>query len=383
MNTKIPKIRIEICLLLFPYLSPLGLNSIKGLKIIILSWMMASMVVTILLWIQNPRFNLFTGVGIVYFLYIIIVTIAETGGIGEGLRKMFGAPCLFLLVDYWMRVNKNELLKVMLHIAFIEELLNLILWNVKIFSGDQYLLGIRTYFPLFGVFGIYIALLCMEFGIGGTKRIGMLTIAMATLSNFITWSSTGVVAIVIIMGMLFLVKHEKLERIVDICDCKKLIPIGIALNVGVVFFNIQYYFSFIISNILGESLLLNGRSIIWDSAIKLIKERLIFGYGVYGVYIPMPDWWGTSYNYAHNQILQFLLDGGLIAAILFGLLIAIAGRNIDACGNPKLGKMSATVMFSCLLMMISEAYSNYLVFYALIALLGECCDEYNRGGIVR
>lgn len=82
----------------------------------------------------------------------------------------------------------------------------------------------------------------------------------------------------------------------------------------------------------------------------------------------MPDWWGTSYNYAHNQILQFLLDGGLIAAILFGLLIAIAGRNIDACGNPKLGKMSATVMFSCLLMMISEAYSNYLVFYALIAL---------------
>ena len=83
MNTKIPKIRIEIFLLLFPYLSPLGLNSIKGLKIIILSWMMASMVVTILLWIQKPRFNLFTGVGIVYFLYIIIVTIAETGGIGE------------------------------------------------------------------------------------------------------------------------------------------------------------------------------------------------------------------------------------------------------------------------------------------------------------
>lgn len=383
MNTKIPKIRVELFFLLFPYLSPLGLNSIKGFKIIILSWMMISMVITILLWIQKPRFNLFTGVGIAYFLYIIIITIIETGGIGDGLRKMFGAPCLFLLIDYWMRVNKNELLKTMLHISFIEELLNLLLWNVKVFSGDQYLLGIRTYFPLFGVFGIYVALLCMEFGISGTKRIGMLTIAMAILSNFITWSSTGVVAIVIIMGMLFFVKHEKLERIVDICDCKKLIPIGVALNVGVVFFNVQYYFSFIISNVLGESLMLNGRSIIWDSAIKLIKEKLIFGYGVYGVYIPLPDWWGTSYNYAHNQILQFLLDGGLIATILFGLLIVISGRNIDASRNYIIGKISAIVMFSCLLMMISEAYSNYLVFYALIALLGEYCGEYNRKEIVR
>ena len=54
-----------------------------------------------------------------------------------------------------------------------------------------------------------------------------------------------------------------------------------------------------------------------------IKAHPIFGYGIDGILLHTfwTEWSGGGFNYAHNQILQNLLDGGVMLTISFWIMI--------------------------------------------------------------
>lgn len=49
--------------------------------------------------------------------------------------------------------------------------------------------------------------------------------------------------------------------------------IVVVVGISIVIFRIQYIFSFIIENILGKTLTLSSRTIIWDKALALIGKE--------------------------------------------------------------------------------------------------------------
>lgn len=78
----------------------------------------------------------------------------------------------------------------------------------------------------------------------------------------------------------------------------------------------QNYFAFFIEGVLNKNVTLSTRTIIWDYALKMVKDSWMFGYGAVANnnrYIFVGEF---SFN-AHNIILQILLMGGLLLMGIF------------------------------------------------------------------
>ncbi|MDQ1143766.1 O-antigen ligase [Bacillus sp. SORGH_AS 510] len=371
-NIKIYRSRALLFFLLFPYIYPIGLDAIPVFKILFIIWGLVSMVCVVYLYFfRGFVVRLYPALIIVFHFFLLIITLYINGDIPAGLKKLFLFPCAVLLCDLWCRKNPKLLLKTMLDVFFFEQIFNLLFWNVKIFENDQFLLGIRTDFPIVGFLTIYVALLCRYLKIGGTKYKAYIAIVASILSIFLAWVSTGIVALLLLFALLVMIRFRWFERLLNFCDNTKLIPLGIFLNYGFVFSSTSNIFSGFITSFLGESTDLNGRGIIWKLTLRAVAESPWLGYGVYGIYIEMPEWWGVSYNYVHTQSLQLLIDGGIVALVCFLLILIVIGKEINRGQDYFIKKLSTIVLFACMIMMIPEVITNYCWSFVLLTLLAD------------
>ncbi|MGN1203386.1 MAG: O-antigen ligase family protein [Eubacterium sp.] len=305
---------------------------------------------------------------LLYHVLLILITILGDAGISDGLKKMFMFPCACLLCDAWMRKNPHILLKTVMDIMFIEEVLNMLLWNVKAFGGTNFLLGIRTDFPMVGFLAVFVALMCINLKLPKTKYRAYITIALAAASILRAWVSTGVAALLVFAVFFVFITRKKFAKTITarICSNKILIPVGVFLNIAIVFFKWQDKFEKYITQYLGETMTLNGRTFIWEQAINAFHDSPIWGYGAYGYYVE--TFW-TKLNYVHNQMLQLFLDGGLVLAIVFLVWLVIIGLSIGKCKDEYIRQIATAVLFANLLIMIAEAPTAYSVFFILITIM--------------
>ena len=370
---KITKSRLLFLVLVFPFIRPLGLDEIKGFHYIFNAWLFASMTYILLSFIskifsKKIKLTGFTIMILVYSAWLIVDTIYLQHSIGAGLQKLFAAPCVCLLYEMEMQKKPWNAIEATIDLLFVLETLNLLLWGVD-FNGYMFL-GIRTALPLVGFLGMYAALLAIHYDIPKYKGKSIILIVEIVFGVFAQRVSTGMVAIVILLIFMLLTKLRKLDKIIKIASPYKLLIAGIVANVAVVFFQVQYYFSNLLVNVLGESLALNGRQFIWERSLLAIRNSPIMGYGVYGIYIQMPATWSNNaaFNYVHTQSLQLLLDGGVILLVLFvGSLIGLS-KDISKSSNIYVVQLTSIVMFCYLLMMIPEVCTNYLFCFAFFTM---------------
>lgn len=144
---------------------------------------------------------------------------------------------------------------------------------------------------------------------------------------------------------------------------------GLIINYLVVVFNVQNYFAAFLSNFLGESTNLSGRTIIFRAFYQAFKKSSIFGYGFYGVkgYTGWAGWNATGY--AHNTLLQELTSGGLIGLILFIVMGLYAVKNACKIRNIYIKKVTLCALAANMVIMITEStnqYSYYTLFLVII-----------------
>ena len=85
---------------------------------------------------------------------------------------------------------------------------------------------------------------------------------------------------------------------------------------------------------LGKNNDLGGRmSVIWPRAIRMISEQWGFGYGVYKSEFYTNYFGGMGRVHAHNQLLQILLDGGVVLLIIYFIWMlyscSVLNKNMD------------------------------------------------------
>ena len=104
----------------------------------------------------------------------------------------------------------------------------------------------------------------------------------------------------------------------------KMVNFGVAAIVNyiffllLIFFNIQYYFSFIIESLLKKSVTLTGRTILWKRSIEVIAEHFLTGYGVeYGEVMANRLRASASVSTTQNGFLDILYVGGVIQFFIF------------------------------------------------------------------
>lgn len=118
-----------------------------------------------------------------------------------------------------------------------------------------------------------------------------------------------------------------------------------------------------VEDVLGKDITFTYRTHMWDSALRIIAESPLLGYG-----FPDKDWYlahMTSFAIGpHNILLATLIYGGIIAFAIYLFLLMRSLINVASVHNFHGDCLLAAISISCL-MMLMEVYPIPLVFCIL------------------
>lgn len=257
----------------------------------------------------------------IFWAYLLINTIIQ----GEMTKNFFVNIFSVLFVMWWLSENENSMrdfINVLLLWAEILIYLNLACMfifpqgmYVSLSTGNatNWLLGYDNFFEQTFI-PAYILSLIYAYQNKKYLRTIALIIAMH-ISAFITKPGVLVVSLAF-MDICLLFGIYKLKNLFNLGTNVAIIFLTM---IGIFFFNIQTKFWSVIFDLLGKDATFTGRTIIWTYIWELIKEAPIFGYGFSDGYIRL-----SKMNYilngafnAHNQILEFLWEGGIVLLLIF------------------------------------------------------------------
>ena len=115
----------------------------------------------------------------------------------------------------------------------------------------------------------------------------------------------------------------------------------------------------------------SGRQFVWQNALLNIKKQPVFGYGIDGVLLHTfwSEWSGGGFNYAHNQIMQNLLDGGLVLTISFWGMIFTFIKQIKKVTERKYRVLFNSSVIALLFVMIFDSTTLYSYMYIILAII--------------
>lgn len=175
--------------------------------------------------------------------------------------------------------------------------------------------------------------------------------------------STGIVAIILMLGLIVI--PGKLKQIV-------MYPHILLAGTGIINFLIfgsyrifenKYVLDFI-TNTIGETSTLNGRTQIWNIIFYYIIKKPIFGYGYYNSIILDT----LGYGNAQNGVLKILLDTGILGLLSFGFLIYFSLKNES---KTQISSIFSVYAFFVAMLAASlvEISLNHMVVIASLALI--------------
>lgn len=272
-----------------------------------------------------------------------------------------------LIVEYFKDTPKDLIKGLMLNLelAIYPNFVTVLLKNIP---GDRYyLIGFYAVLILWFMPAICVSTIYM---IQNKKYIrGSLLIGISLLSAAIVRCATITVAFLGMFGTILLgfilFKTNKFKNFK--IPLSLLFVIAVLLNVFVLFAYSGGSFPLIdvfIQKVLNRSTSFTGRTMIWEVAIGMIKEKPFFGHG-FRPDVPLSN--GLTVIHAHNKFLQELNVGGVVALFIFVLFHIVLCIKVDKSKNTFARLVMVGACFGISLTYITEAYKKffrlYLVFF--------------------
>ena len=151
-------------------------------------------------------------------------------------------------------------------------------------------------------------------------------------------------------------------------DLRIVTLLGIGANILVVWLTLTRQ-----SPLIGTELdwTFNGRLFVWESASEQFWNSPWIGYGIENSHIS--TFWSEQMTYAHNQVMQSLVDGGVLLTSMLVWMLCTVARCINRIADRSLKNASIAVYFALLFVMIFDGFTLYgyiFVLFAFIAYMG-------------
>lgn len=187
----------------------------------------------------------------------------------------------------------------------------------------------------------------------------LFVLGIIILTEFYYFSGTGMVALtVLIIYLLILSKSKAINQFIK--PITVLILYLIIEGMFVFLQNIEN-FSFIFK-ILGKDATFTDRIYYWDAGIAQFLNSPIIGCGS-----GIVNLWDNGY-YSHNVLLDVLMKGGLIGAILWLAMVFVPFFKLKLHKNKTTISFMSVVLLSFLMVGLMEGLEDRIEFNALIAL---------------
>lgn len=190
------------------------------------------------------------------------------------------------------------------------------------------------------------------------KKSSIFLLGCVFINIVIMWSATSVVGFIFYLGILALVCKNK--YINNIINYRIIFYLIIILTIGIVFFQFQNHFSYLISNILNKDVTLSNRTNVWNMTFEYVYENFhfleyILGIGEvnysYSFYL-------NRYAHCHNQMLNIFIQGGGLGVIIYIKMILLGLKKRKTLIHNIVG---ACILSFCV-MFIAEVYNSALIF---------------------
>ena len=355
-------------LLLLPFFKPPVFEYISSLHFIDTLFDMAKIVsfgIIILLYISEKKLSRIMLFITLYQVSLFFSTVINSGNYWRLLVSCGTIISFCMITELAVKKNCQLYFKSILNIYIPLSDLNLFIVVMfpqgiareDYYGNVYYLLGSRN-----GSSPLFIPLLIFSYIYSGmsNKKYTPMTLfftIIVSASILLTWSATGVAGLAMIILFVLLIYGRKISQLFNSLT---LSVMYIAAFFGIIVFRLQYVFSFIIEKMLHKSITFTGRTDIWDIALKLIKNSPIFGYGVYeghGLIFVR-----GQYYYAHNAVLEVLLQGGAVSLFFYAAIFASAAVSLYKYRKQKPAQILSFGIFTVLTMMLMEAYSTIWIF---------------------
>lgn len=365
MKTK-EKIFIALCF--FAFIQPNFLVKINVLNYMSIGMaLLCTLILLLRSFKKNVKFDITIFFLLLWRLLIFIPTLNHSGEIVKWGYQSIVFVGLYLLIKNY--VCNKEAFKIVYKMIFIYVLLNILLMVIYpngIFPQyGIYFLGIRTRFTEFSIALMYISLIYYnEYSLKNkkSKRILILSYILAVINILSKWVATGIVVMGLsILFYLILRNKKKLSFIY----CFGFIFL-IVLTINLINGNLLNLFSGFFE-LLNKDITLTGRTIIWENAIYMAKKYFLFGFGY------VNDGNIISYHnglwQAHNTILQSMCECGIFGTLTLFMMIFKQGfpNKVD---DKKINSLNVAIIFSFLIMMMTEITYYYPIFIFIIFLIG-------------
>lgn len=353
-------------LVLTPLLAPRGLNFVVPLyKQSMAAWsavVLLYIVVRLLLRLRSDRkVPSFLIAPLVYFVLAVAVTLFSEKGISRGLQELFLFPVVFVFVATLYDVEFKRYVKsaaVLLSVLFAGQLL---FWVAGLgISFHVTFLGHIQVFSQYGLLAFFLgALLLFKYGQCRVLSITLFVLTAICMSIVDADSSRfSLVIVIAVIGLL------KLFPMLLALDFRLIVAVAILFSILLMYFTVSGCGPLAA---MGLKLDFNGRLYVWESAYEIFLRSPMFGYGIGNPVIV--TFWSAGMDYAHNQIMQCLVDGGVVlfSAMVWWLLTI--GECVNKICDEFIHAASVAVLCALLFVMVFDAFTLYGYVFVLLALI--------------
>lgn len=298
---------------------------------------------------------------LIYYSLLLFTTILCDGSIQRVFMTMYPVVGMCLFIEIKTDHASVDLFKAFAYLLTILAAINFVLMlTVSVendYSVTTYLLGGRNQLALSLIIAL-VSLYVITEKYGKTMLFHICVIIFA-ITILLSRSANNIVAVGLIIAYLYVPTVKNFVQKVGLGNS----IIGyIALWSSLVLFKLQELFSFLIVDILNRDITFTNRTYIWDIVLNDFSQKPFLGHGVrdtvnlfylYLVRVNKPT--VDKYFSAHNQILQTLYEGGIIAMVPLCALILICIKKIHYVNNAKITGFLTISIIALLVIMLAEA----------------------------
>lgn len=317
-----------------------------------------------------------------WIIWVFFCTLVNRTDLGTTFSTFFPAFSVVVIVSYLIdKWGKRAIKRVSVIFSLI-----LVGQFISIFTntmgydlhGDKiYFLGIRVQISSIFIFAIALALMSVK--LGGRKEKFLLVVAVSSSLYFIfyEWVGTALTTItlfILILLFTFFIKNKKMLRniaILSLVVCASFVLLGISTE----------SFSWLLSDVLGKDLSLNGRTILWQSAIERIKGiHWIIGNGYAHDYLfTLPN--GFFANTSHSQYTEILFCFGLIGFALYAYIHVLIVKSAMKIRDHMIRNIIFSLIISTAVMGISTSYYTKVYMYICFVILVNIDSMFRKKGL--
>ena len=381
------KNKILMFLLLLPYIKPEYISTQFQTidRILDLAWAISLCIIICLYIREIVKKNKISKIMLAMLSYegiLILSTFINKGDLHSLISEVVTTLGICIAIEYFIMISPKEtidsilfILKIWIYINFITVLLFPKGMYVTELQSDNFFLGYDNTHIKYILPAICLALISSYYKSDKVDIRTIFLITISVLTVFIRKSATSMIGLSIILLYLLIpaLKNSK------VFNFRNFFITYIVMFILIVIFRVQDNFSYLVETVLHKSLTFTGRTEIWDAFIKLIKEKMILGYGVLSG-TQKSNLTGIFYGVAtHDKVLDVMFSGGAILLINYFVINILIGKKLMKNKESEFSKILSITWFAFFIMMITETLNHNLITMLIILSyhVDDIIKEYN------